>query len=76
VGRVLLTSGGAARILGITPTGVQFLERTGKLAAERTASGMRLFDLVEVEALAETRRKAIEGRRLHPLVGPYDHAAR
>lgn len=52
----LLSVSDAARILGVTPTTVRLMERTGQLPALRTAGGMRLFQRVDVERLATARR--------------------
>jgi DNA-binding transcriptional MerR regulator len=52
----LIQTGTAARILGISPTAVQLLERTGKLpAALKTDRGTRLFLRADVEQLARER---------------------
>jgi DNA-binding transcriptional MerR regulator len=48
----------AARRLQITPEGVRALERRGKLAAERTESGHRLFALTEIQRLKRERQGA------------------
>ena len=50
----------AARILNVTPDTVRHLERRGRLIAERTDSGVRLFDREAVIRLAAERaeRKA------------------
>jgi DNA-binding transcriptional MerR regulator len=53
-----LTTNDAARILGLAPATVLYYEKTGRLKAERTQSGIRLFDRVEVERFAKTRQKA------------------
>ena len=52
-----LSSGDAARILECSPDLVRYLERTGKLDAQRTAGGLRLFQLRQVLALAQRRRE-------------------
>ena len=56
----LLTSAGAARIIGVVPATVRIYERLGKLPAIRTESGIRLFDRGEVEKFAaeQATRKA------------------
>jgi DNA-binding transcriptional MerR regulator len=51
----LLTTSDAARILNISPDMVRYLERRGKLPAEYTESGQRIFRLEEVEKLARAR---------------------
>jgi len=45
----------AAKILNVTPNTVRDLERRGRLPAERTASGTRLFKQADVERLAAER---------------------
>ncbi|NLV32374.1 MAG: MerR family transcriptional regulator [Acidobacteria bacterium] len=57
----LLTTNDAAKILGKAGTTVLYYERTGKLRAERTKSGLRLFNRSEVEALAKTLRTKANG---------------
>jgi len=47
----------AARLLGIGPARVRQLENEGRLRADRTASGTRLFDQREVERLKAERDK-------------------
>jgi len=54
---LLLTTADAARILRVVPATVRWLERTGKLAAQRTASGVRLFKRSEVERVHRERRE-------------------
>ena len=56
-----LTTNDAAKILGKAGATVLYYERTGKLKAERTKSGLRLFDRAEVEALAKILRKKANG---------------
>jgi DNA-binding transcriptional MerR regulator len=56
-----LTTNDAAKILGKAGATVLYYERTGKLRAERTKSGLRLFDRAEVEALAKILRKRVNG---------------
>lgn len=60
---VLLTTGDVARLLGVTPNGVRWLERTGQIRCQRTLGGRRLFHPREVEALVVAR-----ARRRHPLL--------
>ena len=55
----LLTKSDAARILGLTPATVVLLEKHGKLSAQRTAGGVRLFSRAEVEQLAAARKAAV-----------------
>ena len=45
----------AALALGVTPVTVRHMERRGELQAERTESGVRLFDRDAVMRLAEQR---------------------
>ena len=52
----------AATIIGCTPANIRALERAGKLQAEKTAKGMRLFKRSEVEAYAKERAES-KGRR-------------
>ena len=52
---MVLTVSEAARELGLTPDGVRWLERSGKLRATRTPSGVRLFQRREVERLVAER---------------------
>lgn len=51
----LLTKADAAKILGLTPDAVVFLEKKGDLAATRTRGRVRLFRASDVARLAETR---------------------
>jgi len=48
----------AARLLGVASVTVRAMERRGELVAERTSTGVRLFELGEVERLARQRGKA------------------
>ncbi len=52
-----LTTGDSAHVLGISPDGVRFLDRTGRLRAIRTVSGLRLFRRCDVEKLAAARAR-------------------
>ena len=56
----LMTAGDAARIVGLTPAGVRWAAKDGRLQVARTTpGGVRLFDRVEVERFRrerETRR--------------------
>lgn len=54
------TTGEVGKILNLSADGVRYLERTGRLHAIRTISGVRLFDPVDVERLRHERaqRKA------------------
>ena len=57
-----MISSEAARILDVTPATVRDMERRGELAAERTSSGVRLFDEGEVRRLATERAAEREAR--------------
>jgi len=59
--KTLVTRGSVERALGISGTRVVQLINEGVLHAERTANGLRLFDLAEVEAVAR-QRAARNGR--------------
>jgi excisionase family DNA binding protein len=50
-----LESADVARLLNVTPATVRQWEQQGKLPAERTIAGTRLFDLSDVERLARIR---------------------
>jgi DNA-binding transcriptional MerR regulator len=52
-----LTTSTSARILDTSESGVRYLERTGKLQAVRTASGIRLFERSAVEQLRDERQR-------------------
>ena len=47
-----LTTNDAAKILNRAPATVIYYHKIGRLEAERTQSGMRLFSRTEVERLA------------------------
>ncbi len=51
----LLATSEAARLLGVAADTVRLWERRGLLPAERTAGGIRLFRLEDVERLATER---------------------
>lgn len=51
----LLTTADVAKLARVDPGTVRQWERTGKLAADRTASGMRLFRRDAVVAFLEKR---------------------
>lgn len=51
----LLSTMDVARILNITPDGVRYLERGGKLPASFTKSGQRIFRERDVQRLARAR---------------------
>jgi excisionase family DNA binding protein len=52
-----LTTGEVARLLGVSTDRVRQLDREGVLQAERTDSGLRLFDRKAAEALAARRKQ-------------------
>lgn len=51
----LLTVGDVARELDVAPETIRLWERLGKLRAQRTVSGMRLFRRDDVEQFARER---------------------
>jgi excisionase family DNA binding protein len=51
----LLTTSDAARQLGIAANTLRVWERTGRLPAIRTASGVRLFARADVDRIAAER---------------------
>ncbi len=55
-----LTTNDAAKILGKSPATIIYYERLGLLKAERTRSGVRLFDSSELERFANARQKSRE----------------
>jgi DNA-binding transcriptional MerR regulator len=57
----LLTSD-VARILDCSTDNVRLLERSGKLHADKTAGGVRLFDRKSVEQFARDRASRLETR--------------
>lgn len=59
----LLTTSDAARVLGCAADTVRSYERIGRLKAQRTSKGHRLFQAKEVEALAKVRASAQKGGR-------------
>jgi excisionase family DNA binding protein len=50
-----LTTGDAARVLGVSADFIRQLTRDGRLPAQRTRSGQRLFTAADVEQLAKER---------------------
>lgn len=58
----LMTTGEAARVLGLSSDMVRWLEREGRLPAERTTNGVRLFRRGDVEQL-ERSRAAVTAER-------------
>lgn len=51
----LMTTAEVARLAGVSEPTVRWWERTGKLMAERTGSGLRLFTRVAVEKFLRER---------------------
>ena len=51
----LLTVGDVARELDVAPETIRLWERLGKLPAQRTTSGIRLFRREDVDRLARER---------------------
>lgn len=51
-----------AQILGIGEGTVRALERRGELPAQRTSSGVRLFDQATIERIARDRAKKSKRR--------------
>ena len=58
-----LTVGDVAKRLGLSADAVRLFERTGRLPAMRTASGVRLFDPLDVERLRQERERGRVIRR-------------
>ena len=54
----LMTTGEAARLLGLSPDMVRILERDGRLPARRTTNGVRLFRRGDVDLLVAARSQA------------------
>lgn len=52
----LLGVADAARILGVVPATVRQMERDGRLKAQKTLGGVRVFRQEEVERVAQDRR--------------------
>jgi hypothetical protein len=52
-----LTSGAAAKLIGITSQSVIELERRGRLEAVKTTTGWRLFRESTIQAELERRKK-------------------
>jgi excisionase family DNA binding protein len=59
----LMTSGEAARLLALSADMVRWLEREGRLPAQRTTNGLRLFRRSDVEALKAERAQGKRGAR-------------
>lgn len=60
---MLMTTNEVALRLQCSAENVRLLERAGKLSAEKTASGRRIFRSDEVERLAEKRARLAEGKQ-------------
>jgi excisionase family DNA binding protein len=56
----ILTTADAAKLLNLTPDGVRWLERNGRLRTMRTVSGQRLFFKSEVLRLLARRDAAAD----------------
>ncbi|MBI3653687.1 MAG: MerR family transcriptional regulator [Acidobacteria bacterium] len=52
---MIMSTGEVAKRLGCTDENVRMLERAGKLKAEKTASGLRIFASEVVEEFARQR---------------------
>ena len=60
---MLMTTNEVALRLQCSAENVRLLERTGKLTAEKTPSGRRIFNSVEVERLAQERARIAEEKQ-------------
>jgi DNA-binding transcriptional MerR regulator len=58
-----LTTSDAARMLGVSADSVRLWARAGKLRAEPTPSGIRVFDEAVVRRFGEARARKREQRR-------------
>lgn len=56
--RLPMTTAGVAARLGLSADRVRQLARSGKLRCVTTASGLRIYDALDVDALAAERRSA------------------
>jgi hypothetical protein len=56
--RTLVTTTGAARMLGVTVHGIRWMARAGRLRYETTASGQRLFRYGDLDVLIKERALA------------------
>jgi excisionase family DNA binding protein len=61
-----LSAADAARLLGVVPATVRQMERDGRLPAQRTAGGMRLFRREDVERLRDARTARHQTARCIP----------
>jgi DNA-binding transcriptional MerR regulator len=59
----LLTTHAVAKSLNVAPDTVRFYERTGRLKAMRTTSGIRLFRAEDVEAFKAKRSATNDKQR-------------
>ena len=57
-----ITTSEAAKILDLSESGVRALERSGRLNAARTGTGMRIFSKAEVQRVAAARAAKQEPR--------------
>ncbi len=55
---IYLTCNDAAKVVDVSPDSIRQYEKTGKLAAIKTASGIRLFRKRDVERFARLRQQA------------------
>jgi DNA-binding transcriptional MerR regulator len=51
-----MLTGEVSRLAEVVPATVRLWEKQGKLTATRTASGVRLFNRADVEAIIKNRR--------------------
>ena len=58
----VLTTTDAARLIGVSAETIRLWEKLGKLAATKTASGLRLFRRIDCERAAAVRHASIEAR--------------
>ncbi len=58
----LLSTSDAARLLNCTPENVRKLNRLGRLTAQRTLGGQRIFQLSEIERLLAERAQKSQAR--------------
>ena len=70
----LLTTGDAARLIGLSPESIRRLSNEGKLTAIRTRTGQRLFRKSDLEALVRKRASMPYrfGRPQKPVHSPED----
>jgi excisionase family DNA binding protein len=66
----LLTTNDAARLLGLAPDTIRYLERIGRLAAQRTERGQRIFQRAAVEELRSERLRSERLRTRPDESGP------